>query len=84
MAKKTPQINVELKKGKHPTQPYTFTINKPGPAGKETKKERFATTKTAKRGAMRQLGCWNGSVANDQVLMVDGKDHIIHFTLAGK
>lgn len=84
MAKKTPQINVELKQGKHPTQPFTFKLDKPGSAPKSTKLERYASLKAVKRGAMRELGCWNGKVANDQVLPVNGKLHIIHFIFAGK
>lgn len=51
-------VTVTIKKSKHPTQPYTFTIDKPGPAEKETKKERYMSRSNARRGARRQLGAY--------------------------
>jgi hypothetical protein len=49
-------IYVHLKQGKHKTQPWTFTIDRPGPQNKETKAERYATMWSAWRGACRVLG----------------------------
>lgn len=49
-------ILVTITRSKHPTQPWTFTINKPGPQGKETKRERYTRKWNAKLGALRQLG----------------------------
>jgi hypothetical protein len=49
-------IYVTLKEGRHKTQPWTFTIDRPGPQNKETKRERYVTMTTAKRGACRVLG----------------------------
>lgn len=49
-------ILVTITRSKHPTQPWTFSIDKPGPQGKETKRERYTRKATAKRGALRQLG----------------------------
>lgn len=49
-------IIITIKKGKHKTQPYTFDIDRTGPAKGETKKERYTTPFSAKRGALRMLG----------------------------
>lgn len=49
-------INVYLREGRHATQPWTFTIDRPGSQNKETKSERYARLFTAKRGALRMLG----------------------------
>lgn len=48
-------VIVTIQKTKRKSQPYLFTVDKPGPAGKETKKEYYARPFTAKRGALRQL-----------------------------
>jgi hypothetical protein len=48
-------IIVTLKKGRHKTQPWTFTVDRPGPQSKETKQERYVTMTTARRGACRVL-----------------------------
>jgi len=34
-------IYIYIKKGRHKTQPWTFTIDKPGPKAKQTKQERY-------------------------------------------
>ena len=49
-------IYVYLREGRHATQPWTFTIDRPGAPSKETKSERYARLFTAKRGALRMLG----------------------------
>jgi hypothetical protein len=48
-------IYVTLKEGRHKTQPWTFTIDRPGPQNKETKQERYVSMWSAKRGAARKL-----------------------------
>ena len=48
-------IYVYLREGRHATQPWTFTIDRPGAPSKETKSERYARLFTAKRGALRML-----------------------------
>ena len=52
-------IYVHLKEGTHKTQPWTFTIDKPGPQDDETKRERYVTMTTARRGACRVLAVEN-------------------------
>jgi hypothetical protein len=54
MSKLTP-IYVRLKKGRHKTQPWTFTIDRPGAPEGETKRQRYVTMTTAWRGARRML-----------------------------
>ena len=51
-------ILVTIKKDKHASQPFTFLIDKPGPAKKETKRERYTRKWNAKLGALRSLGAW--------------------------
>lgn len=51
-------ITVTITKGKNATQPYAYAIDKPGPAKKETKRERYTRKWNAKMGALRQLGAW--------------------------
>jgi hypothetical protein len=49
-------IYVTLKEGRHKTQPWTFTIDRPGPQKGETKRERYVSMWSAWRGACRVLG----------------------------
>jgi hypothetical protein len=58
MSKAPAPIVVTIKEGRHATQPWTFTVNRPGPQAKETKSERYARLYTAKRGAKRMLGTY--------------------------
>jgi hypothetical protein len=55
MSKKKPII-VTITKSRRPTQPWSFVIDRPGPQKGETKREWYATSSTAKRGARRKLG----------------------------
>ena len=55
MSKQPAPIVVTIKEGRHATQPWTFTVNRPGPQNKETKSERYARLFTAKRGALRMV-----------------------------
>jgi hypothetical protein len=48
-------ITVILKETRHKSQPWTFTIDRPGPQRGETKLERYASKRSAKRGAARKL-----------------------------
>jgi hypothetical protein len=48
-------IIVRLKKTRHKSQPWIFEIDMPGPQKGQTKRERYATKWSAKRGALRQL-----------------------------
>lgn len=54
-AKGPKPVYVYLKKGRHRTQPWTFTIDEPGVGPVTTKRERYARKFTAKRGALRML-----------------------------
>lgn len=53
-------VTVTLEKTKRKSQPWTFVIDKPGAKSKETKREYYARAWTAKRGALRMLGAWQG------------------------
>lgn len=74
------KIIVTIVKGKHATQPFTYTIDKPGPASKETKRERYTRKATAKRGALRSLGAeynddgyWEANVGGGKWYKVEFK-----------
>lgn len=54
-------IYVYLRKSKHPTQPWTFVIDRPGAKDGETKQERYSTMRSAKRGAARVLASAYGN-----------------------
>lgn len=55
MAKQKPVV-ITITKTRRKTQPYTFSIDKPGAARKETKSEYYCSRGSARRGALRQLG----------------------------
>ena len=67
-------IIVTLKEGRHKTQPWTFTIDRPGPQKGETKRERYVSMWSAKRGAARVIAngdkdvldevLWNGFISS--------------------
>lgn len=55
----TAQVLITIKKSRHKSQPYTYTIDKPGGAPLETAAERYATKRNAIKGALRRLGAYN-------------------------
>lgn len=55
MAKKKPVV-VTIIEGKHKTQPWTFSVDKPGPGPSGTVKERYTRQHSCKMGAVRWLG----------------------------
>lgn len=55
MAKKKPVV-VTITEGKHKTQPWTFSVDKPGPGPSGTVKERYTRQHSCKLGAVRWLG----------------------------
>lgn len=73
-------ITVTIKKDKHATQPFTYLIDKPGPAKKETKRERYTRKATAKRGALRSLGAeWNDEYNYWEANIGGGKWYEVRF-----
>lgn len=64
MTKKKPII-VTLIKGRHKTQPWTFTMDAPGPGPKDTVQERYARKDSARRGALRKLNAQRSPVTRD-------------------
>lgn len=67
-------IYIRLKKGRHKTQPWTFEVDKPGNASKQTKRERYVAKWSAFRGAIRQLGLkWQG-LKYGYIVTIKGKE----------
>lgn len=55
-------ITVTIKETRHKSQPWIFDIDMPGPAQKQTKRERYVNAWSAYRGAIRQLNLdWCGA-----------------------
>lgn len=75
---KTAELLIIINKGRHKTQPYTITINEPGNAPEDTKRERYATWKTAARGGLRKVGCWCGRIRGPHTVVrkVRGKERV--------
>lgn len=70
--KKKSTVIVTVKKTKRKgNQRYTYTIDKPGNAAKETKREYYTRSYTAWQGALRQLGAVK--TAEGIVCIVKGK-----------
>ena len=63
-------IYVTLKETRRKTQPWSFSIDRPGPQKKETKAEWYATMWSAKRGAAYNLS--KGTVTTWKVLLKEG------------
>lgn len=54
-------VLITPKKGKHKSQPWTYTIDKPGGAPLETANERYTRRRSAVRGALRALDAQSSS-----------------------
>ena len=57
MAKKKPVI-VNLTETDHPSQPWKYSIDRPGKGGLETKEERYSNAYGARRAAVKHLGAY--------------------------
>ncbi len=64
MASNKPKpVIITVTKTRRKTQPFTFSIDMPGNAAKQTKSEYYTRSTTARTGALRQLGAfqsWGG------------------------
>ncbi len=56
MANKPKPVVITITKTRRKTQPFTFSIDMPGNAAKQTKAEYYTRSTTAKTGALRQIG----------------------------
>jgi hypothetical protein len=66
-------VLVTVTKGRHKKQPYSFSIDKPGPARQETRTERYSTDRNAVRAAMRILGAkFYPRVDNGEMVTTNG------------
>lgn len=50
-----PHVTIKITEGKHTSQPWTYTIDKPGGGPLETKRVRYGRKSDCKRGALREL-----------------------------
>jgi hypothetical protein len=72
-------IYVTLKEGRHKTQPWMFTIDRPGPQKGETKRERYVSMWSAKRGALRVLQVEEKGVTPCSSYTIKGKVRPVKF-----
>ena len=57
MASNKPKpVVITITKTRRKTQPFTFSIDMPGNAAKQTKAEYYTRSTTARTGALRQIG----------------------------
>jgi len=79
MASKKPKpVIITITKTRRKTQPFTFSIDMPGNAAKQTKAEYYTRSTTARTGALRQLSAfqnWGGSWSVD----IKGRVHPVEF-----
>lgn len=74
-------IIVRLKKSKHKTQSWTFEIDRPGAPEGETKRQRYVTQTTAKRGALRMLGAEERTFTLCSSYTINGKLRKVTFII---
>lgn len=67
------QVVITITKGRHKSQPYSFTIDKPGSGPVETARERYSTRFAAVRGAMRKLGIYSPHGQSPAAVRIGGK-----------
>ncbi len=72
-------ITITLRRGRHATQPWSFSIDDPGPGPALTVRERYSTSKAAKRGALRKLGIWNGVLGGRHSLQRGKRSYTVTF-----
>ena len=68
-------IRINLKQSKRPKQAWDFTINLPGNQPLVESRGRYADEHSALRGALRQLGAWQGSNVGPHTAVVKGKQY---------
>ena len=84
MSTKKSTIYINVKKGKHRTQPWTFTIDMPGAIQSTKVPERYSCKKAAIRGALRKLDLWNGRTTGTWNTVVGRKNYIVTTQLVSK
>ena len=79
MASKKPKpVIITITKTRRKTQPFTFSIDMPGNAAKQTKAEYYTRSTTARTGALRQLSAFQ-NVDGSWAAVIKGRIHPIEF-----
>lgn len=77
MTSKKKGIVINVHKGKHKSQPWTFTIDMPGAIQSTKVPERYSCKKAAIRGALRKLDLWNGRTTGTWNTVVGRKNYVV-------
>ena len=77
--KKPKPVIITVTKTRRKTQPFTFSIDMPGNAAKQTKAEYYTRSTTARTGALRQIGAWRSILFKRWFVGVKGSIHPIEF-----
>ncbi len=78
MASKRPKpVVITITKTRRKMQPFTFSIDMPGNAAKQTKAEYYTRSTTARTGALRQIGAIKTGPGWEVV--IKGRIHRVEF-----
>lgn len=79
MAKKLKPVIITITKTRRKTQPFTFSIDMPGNAAKQTKAEYYTRSTTARTGALRQIGAVAHPATGLWCVEIKGRVHPVEF-----
>lgn len=85
MTKRTNILYINVRKGKHKVQPWTWSIDKHGTNDIVTKgQERYVTKKSAIRGALRSLNLWDGRTTGPWNTVLGRKNYVVYTQIVTK
>ena len=84
MSKPKSTIAINVRKGKHKTQPWTFEIDMPGATQSTKVPERYSCKKAAIRGALRKMGLWNGRTTGMWNTVVGRRNYVVYTNIVTK
>ena len=85
MTKRTNILYINVRKGKHKVQPWTWSIDKRGTNDIVTKgHERYVTKKSAIRGALRSLNLWDGRTTGPWNTVLGRKNYVVYTQIVTK
>lgn len=80
--KRPKPVIITVTKTRRKSQPFTFSIDLPGNAAKQTKNEYYTRSTTARTGALRQIDAFKEGGA--WFVLIKGKSHPVEFINVNK
>lgn len=78
-------LYINVRKGKHKSQPWTWSVDKAYTNDIVTAgQERYVTKKSAIRGALRALNLWDGRTTGPWNTVLGRKNYIVHTNIITK